>query len=58
MNGSQLASRWLSGTIPLERRRLITWIVVALFAAGLGYFAFRAYLNPELLLQFTNALHC
>lgn len=41
-----------------ERHRLVVWVVLAVFAALLAWFGFRAYLDPELLFQFGNALHC
>jgi hypothetical protein len=41
-----------------ERRRLVMWIVVSVFASLVAYFGFRGYLTPELFFQFANALHC
>ena len=40
------------------RRRMLIWLVLSVFAALLGYFAFRAYLNPDLLFHFSNQLYC
>lgn len=42
----------------MERRRLVRWIVLSIFAALLVYFGFRGYLNPEFLHQFANSLVC
>jgi len=39
-------------------RRLVTWIVLSVFAALLAYFGFRGYLNPDLLFHFANSLYC
>ena len=41
-----------------QRRRLVMWIVLSVFAALLAYFGFRGYLNPELFFHFANALYC
>jgi hypothetical protein len=41
-----------------EWRRLVMWLVLSVFAALVAYFGFRAYLNPELIFNFGNALHC
>lgn len=41
-----------------QRRRIAVWLVLSVFAALLGYFGFRAYLNPELLFHFSNAFYC
>ena len=41
-----------------QRRRLVMWIVLSVFAALLAYFGFRGYLNPDLLFHFANALYC
>jgi hypothetical protein len=46
------------GLASVERRRLVIWLVVSVFAALLAYFGFRGYLSPELLFQFGNSLHC
>jgi hypothetical protein len=37
---------------------MLSWLAVSLLAALVTYLAFGAYLSPELLLQFGNALHC
>ena len=41
-----------------QRRRLVMWLVLSVFAALLAYFGFRGYLNPDLLFHFANALYC
>ena len=41
-----------------ERRRMVMWLVLSVLAALLAYFGFRAYLNPELLFQFSNSFYC
>ena len=41
-----------------ERRRLVMWLVLSVFAALLAYFGFRGYLNPELLFHFANSFVC
>ena len=46
------------GTGSPERRPLVTWLVLSILAALLAWFGFRAYLNPELLFHFANALYC
>jgi hypothetical protein len=47
-----------AGTGSPERRPLLMWLVLSILAALLAWFGFRAYLNPELLIHFANALHC
>lgn len=42
----------------LQARRLLAWAALAALAALVSYFAFRGYLNPELLINFANTLHC
>lgn len=41
-----------------ERRRMLMWLMLSVFAALLAYFGFRGYLNPELLFHFANSLNC
>lgn len=41
-----------------ERRRLVMWLVLSVFAALLVWFGFRGYFTPELLFHFSNALYC
>ena len=48
----------LAGFTTSPRRRLLTWVVLSVFAALLAYFGFKAYLNPELLFHFANGLYC
>jgi hypothetical protein len=48
----------VTGMGPVQRRRLLMWAMLAVLAALVGWLGFRAYLNPELLFQFANALHC
>ena len=42
----------------IDRRRLVLWIVLSVFAALLAYVGFRGYQNPDLLFHFANALVC
>lgn len=46
------------GTDRCERRRMLMWLALSVFAALLAYFGFRGYLNPELLFHFANSLYC
>ena len=41
-----------------ERRRMLTWLVLAVLVGLLTYFGFRGYLNSELLFHFANSLYC
>ncbi len=41
-----------------ESRRLVLWIILGVLAALLTYVAFRAYLSPDFLLNFSNAFRC
>ena len=41
-----------------ESRRLVLWIVLGVLAALLTYVAFRAYLSPDFLLNFSNTFRC
>ena len=47
-----------TGMGPTQWRRAAAWAVLTVIVALLGWFGFRAYLTPELLFQFANALHC
>jgi hypothetical protein len=38
--------------------RLLTWIFIAALAALISYAAFRGYLNPDLLINFSNSFYC
>lgn len=48
----------LPGIGSRERRRIMAWLVLSVFAALLAYFGFRGYLNPELLFHFANSFYC
>lgn len=41
-----------------DARRLVKWLVVTLLAAMAGWLAFRGYLSPEMLLNFSNTFLC
>jgi len=41
-----------------QSRRILVWLMLASLAALLAYLAFRAYLTPELLLNFSNTFSC
>jgi len=41
-----------------QTRDSAMWAVVLALAFVLGYIAFRAYLAPDLLLNFVNTLYC
>ena len=41
-----------------QRKRLLTWLMLSVLAALVGWLGFRAYLNPELLFHFANSLYC
>lgn len=43
---------------PTQFRRMIAWAVLAVLAAVLSYLAFRGYLIPDLLLNFSNGFYC
>ena len=38
--------------------RALVWIALSVLAALVVYFAFRGYLNPELLFNFANSFYC
>ena len=58
MPAQPLSHNALPSPASAERRRIVMWVVLSLFAGLLAYFGFRGYFNPELLFQFANALHC
>lgn len=39
-------------------RKMLVWAILAALAALVSYMAFRAYLNPELLLNFSSRFYC
>ncbi|MDH3315851.1 MAG: hypothetical protein OEN48_09445 [Betaproteobacteria bacterium] len=41
-----------------QAKRIVLWLMLGALAAFLSYVAFRGYLSPELLLNFSNAFHC
>ena len=41
-----------------QPRRLALWVLVGVLAALLSYIAFRSYLSPDFLINFSNAFHC
>jgi hypothetical protein len=41
-----------------QAKRVLLWAILAVLAALLAYGAFRGYLSPELLLNFSNAFTC
>jgi hypothetical protein len=41
-----------------QARRILMWASIAALATILGYFSFRAYFTPELLLHFSSGFHC
>lgn len=46
------------GRYVIDAERAVRWIVIAVLAALVTYFGFRAYLTPELLFNFANAFYC
>lgn len=44
--------------VPAHIRRMIAWAILAALAALLSYLAFRGYLLPDLLLNFSNTFYC
>ena len=42
----------------IERRRLVRWLVLSVFAALLVYFGFRGYMSSDMLFHFANGLFC
>lgn len=41
-----------------EGKSLLLWLIIAALAALVTYLAFRGYLSPELLLNFSNSFSC
>lgn len=41
-----------------QARRILLWLMLAALAAWVTYLAFRGYLSPELLLNFSSAFSC
>lgn len=41
-----------------QGKRILVWLMLAALAALVTYLAFRAYLSPELLLNFSNTFSC
>jgi len=41
-----------------QGRRILLWMMLAVLAALVAYFAFRGYFNPELFFNFSNAFSC
>lgn len=41
-----------------QAKRIVLWLMLGALAALLSYIAFRGYLSPELLINFSNAFHC
>jgi cytochrome c oxidase subunit IV len=41
-----------------QTRKLLVWALLGALAALVSYFGFRAYMAPELLLNFGNTLYC
>ncbi len=41
-----------------QAKRILLWLVLGALAALLTYIAFRGYLSPELLINFSNAFRC
>lgn len=41
-----------------QSRKLLMWALLIALATLIGYFSFRAYLGPDFLINFANALYC
>ena len=41
-----------------QGKRLLLWLILAALAALVTWLAFRSYLSPELLLNFSNTFAC
>lgn len=41
-----------------QTRKALAWALLAALTAVLSYISFRGYLNPELLMYFSNSLTC
>jgi hypothetical protein len=62
-NGPLDAGTDSSGTAMLnvhmtQGKRFLLWLILATLAALVTYLAFRAYISPELLLNFSNTFAC
>lgn len=58
MTTHEFSDSTVSGMGPQVRLRMLIWLVLSVLAALLVYFGFRAYLNPEFLLNFANHMYC
>lgn len=47
-----------AGPAPLQRKRMLIWLMLSVLAALVAWFGFRGYLNPDLLFHFANSLYC
>ena len=41
-----------------ESRRIALWLVLGALAVLLAYIAFRSYLSPDFLINFSNSFRC
>lgn len=41
-----------------QARRIMMWLMLTALAALVSYIGFRAYLSPELLINFANSFYC
>lgn len=41
-----------------QTKRIVLWIMLAALAAVLSYIAFRGYLTPDFLINFSNSFRC
>ena len=41
-----------------QGKRLLLWLILAMLATLVTFLAFRGYLSPELLLNFSNTFSC
>jgi len=41
-----------------ESRRIALWVILGALAAFLTYIAFRVYLSPDFLINFSNSFRC
>lgn len=59
-----MSSRYRAGVTHMlevrmtQGRRIVLWLMLAVLAALVAYFAFRGYVSPELLFNFSNAFSC
>ena len=47
-----------AGSGPHPSWRLLKWLVISMFVALLAYFAFRGYVSPDLLFNFSSSFYC